>query len=65
MANQKKKQKLLHGNQARIDPHAEVLSGFISSMVTQSPQHRADTNMAIIPDDQVEAAREFVNENQK
>ena len=57
--------KELHGNKAKIDPKAKVQSLYESNLITTSPSQEKETHVAVIPDEQVEMARNYVDENKK
>lgn len=58
-----KEKRLLHGNNAKIDPKTEVTSLYQSNRVTLSSRREDET--PLVDDDNVEYARRFSEENKK
>lgn len=58
-----RKQKILHGNGARVDPHAEVVSAFLTQAIT-SVDH-FDNVTPMVSDIDVVRARDWSIENKK
>lgn len=63
MADKQKKEKLLHGNSAKIDPAKDVTSLYQQNLVTASD--KKDHETPLVDDENVEYARRFVEENKK
>lgn len=59
----RKKSKLLHGNYARIDPHAEIESTFDSLAIAQVDHYDHGTPIPSI--ENVVQAKKWVDENHK
>jgi hypothetical protein len=63
MSEQIKKEKILHGNRAKIDPKKQIESLYATNRVTLSDHKAHET--PIVEDDDVEYSRRFVEENEK
>lgn len=59
----KHKDKLLHGNYAKVDPHAEFTSAFINQAITQIDHFDGVT--PIPSEEDVIQAKNWVDENEK
>ncbi len=59
----KKKNKILHGNYAKEDPHAEFTSAFINQAITQAEGHHHNT--PIPSEESVIQAKNWVDHNEK
>ncbi|MEM1485932.1 hypothetical protein V6615_13840 [Oscillospiraceae bacterium PP1C4] len=59
----RKKNKMLHGNYTKIDPHAQITSAFINQAITQVDGY--DNNTPITPEDFVIQAKNWVDHNHK